>query len=107
VACPTSVLLASIGAIVITLVARLISVATPVIAFKRAFRLPRGAWQVLTWGGLRGGISVALALALPAGSEKNVMLAMTYAVVVFSILIQGLTIRKVTRATANCSAQSD
>jgi CPA1 family monovalent cation:H+ antiporter len=107
VAFPTSVLLASIGAIVITLVARLISVATPVIAFKRAFRLPRGAWQVLTWGGLRGGISVALALALPAGSEKNVMLAMTYAVVVFSILIQGLTIRKVTRATANCSAQSD
>lgn len=102
IAFPTNVLLASIGAILITLAARLVSVAAPVVAFKRAFRLPNGAWQVLTWGGLRGGISVALALALPAGAERNVLLAMTYAVVVFSILVQGLSIRSVTRATADC-----
>jgi CPA1 family monovalent cation:H+ antiporter len=102
VAFPTNVLLASVGAILITLAARLISVGTPVVVFERAFRLPKGAWQVLTWGGLRGGISIALAFALPVGPERNILLAMTYAVVVFSILVQGLSIRSVTLATANC-----
>ena len=46
---------------------------------------------VLTWGGLRGGISVALALSLPAGRERDLLLAMTYAVAAFSILVQGTT----------------
>ena len=104
IAFPTHVLLAALAAIVITLLARLVSVALPVVVLKRAFGLPRGSWQILTWGGLRGGISVALALALPVSTERNVLLAMTYAVVVFSILVQGMTIRSVTRASADCAA---
>ena len=51
--------------------------------------------KVLTWGGLRGGISVALVLSLPAGPQRDLLLALTYAVVVFSILVQGLTIKGV------------
>jgi CPA1 family monovalent cation:H+ antiporter len=46
----------------------------------------------MTWGGLRGGISVALALSLPKGNEREVILAVTYAIVIFSILVQGLTL---------------
>ena len=49
----------------------------------------------MTWGGLRGGIPVALALSLPAGKEREVLLAITYVVVVFSIVVQGITIRRV------------
>ncbi len=105
IAFPANVVAASAGAILITLSARLLTVGVPVVAFKRAFALPNGAWQVLTWGGLRGGISVALALALPLGPERNVLLALTYSVVVFSILVQGLTIRAVARATADCQPE--
>jgi monovalent cation:H+ antiporter, CPA1 family len=93
----SDILIASIGVIAITLLARLLSVGVPVIAFKLAFGLPNGAWQVLTWGGLRGGISVALALSLPAGEQRSLLLALTYAVVVFSILVQGLSIGSVAR----------
>ncbi len=52
---------------------------------------------MLTWGGLRGGISVALALSLSAGPERDTLVALTYSVVVFSILVQGLSIGYVTR----------
>ncbi len=46
----------------------------------------------MTWGGIRGGISVALALSLPEGPERDIIVAVTYAIVVFSILVQGLTL---------------
>ncbi|BAN34545.1 Na+/H+ antiporter [Sulfuricella denitrificans skB26] len=97
----TSLALAALAVIAITLTARLLSVGTPIILLGRVFRLPRGALQVLTWGGLRGGISVALALSLPSGPQRDVVLALTYAVVVFSILVQGLSIGKVVRSVGD------
>jgi len=90
-------------AIVVTLAARLVSVGAPVSVLGARFGLPAGSWRVLTWGGLRGGISVALALSLPAGPARDTVLALTYCVVVFSILIQGLTIGQVVRGTVRGS----
>ncbi|MGH8599096.1 MAG: cation:proton antiporter [Burkholderiales bacterium] len=85
-------LLAGLGAIVIVLFARLASISLPVLAIGR-LRSFRGATiPVLTWGALRGGIAVALALSIPPGNQRNIVLTMTYVVVVFSILVQGLTI---------------
>ncbi|RPJ48755.1 MAG: sodium:proton antiporter [Betaproteobacteria bacterium] len=90
-------LVAASVAVVVTLVARVLTVGMPVKALHKAFNLPKGSWKVLTWGGLRGGISVALALSLPAGPERDTVVALTYVVVVFSILVQGLSMGQVTR----------
>lgn len=84
--------------IIIALLARLIVVGMTTKTLSRQLNLPTGAWKVLTWGGLRGGISVALVLQLPAGSERDILLALTYAVVVFSILVQGLSVGKVAKS---------
>jgi len=90
-------LIAASVAVAVTLLARLLTVGLPVGLLQRSIGLPRGAWKVLTWGGLRGGISVALALSLPPGPARDTVLALTYCVVVFSILGQGLSIGHVTR----------
>lgn len=79
----------------IALGARFISVSLPIIALSIKQTFTSGAIPVLTWGGLRGGISVALALSLPAIPEKSLILTATYAVVLFSIVVQGLTVRAV------------
>ena len=84
-------------AIPVVLFARWVSVATPMTLLGLREEFTRGAIPVLTWGGLRGGISVALALSLPMSSVKPVLLSTTYAVVIFSIVVQGLTIGRVVK----------
>jgi CPA1 family monovalent cation:H+ antiporter len=79
-------------AIVILLSARLVSVSVSIQLLKRYRTFSPHVVKILTWGGLRGGISIALALSLPVGAERDTLLAITYGVVVFSILVQGLTI---------------
>lgn len=78
----------------VVLSARFVSVAIPVTIMKPFKKFSPNAIKILTWGGLRGGISVALALSLPTGAEREVILTITYIVVIFSILVQGLTIDK-------------
>ena len=83
---------AALLAIIIVLSARLVSVSVPIFLLKRFRTFSPHVVKILTWCGLRGGISIALALSLPVGGERDVLLAITYGVVVFSILVQGLTI---------------
>jgi len=87
----------SLLAIPVVLLARLIAVSVPIGLLGIREKFTEGAIWVLTWGGLRGGISVALALSLPDGPYKAPILTITYAVVVFSIIVQGLSMEKLVR----------
>lgn len=85
----------AICAIPIVLFARWLSVGIPMILIKRTVKRVKCTINLLTWSGIRGGISIALALSLAMGPMKNQILVATYAVVVFSIIVQGLTISPV------------
>jgi CPA1 family monovalent cation:H+ antiporter len=78
----------------VVLLARFISVGIPVTLMRRIRDFSPHAVKILTWGGLRGGISVALALSIPNGPEREALLTVTYIIVIFSILVQGLTIER-------------
>jgi CPA1 family monovalent cation:H+ antiporter len=79
------------------LIARFISIGIPMTLLSRFMTFSSGAVRILTWGGLRGGISVALALSIPPASERHIILTFTYTVVLFSILVQGSTIEKLVK----------
>ena len=100
--------LASLVLIVAVLFSRFVCVGIPIklLSLGRDFG-PRTI-RILTWGGLRGGISVALALSLPTGPERDVIVPITYVVVVFSILVQGLTVSKlIPRQTATSTGPAN
>ncbi len=86
----------------IILLVRFVSVGFPITVIRTQKELPKNLIKILVWGGLRGGISVALALSLPAGEYRDLVLFLTYVIVVFSIIVQGLTlgpfIRRLTTA---------
>ncbi len=87
-------LTAGVAAIALALVARLAAVAVPVLMLRPFRGFSAGVIPIMTWGGLKGGISVALALSLPDGEWKPLILTATYIVVIFSIIVQGLTVAK-------------
>jgi CPA1 family monovalent cation:H+ antiporter len=95
-------LFAGLWAIPVVLAARFFSVWLPVTVLRRRRRIDRLTVRMLTWGGLRGAIAVALALVLPRDLDgREIILMMTYVVVVFSVLVQGLTIGPLTRYWLN------
>jgi CPA1 family monovalent cation:H+ antiporter len=97
IAYPAGGWLAALLVVALSLLARVLVVGLPVHVWPGWFGLPPGAAWLLTWSGVRGGISVALSLSLPPGPDRDVVLMLTYSVVVFSILVQGLTIGRLVR----------
>jgi CPA1 family monovalent cation:H+ antiporter len=87
-------LIASVLLIPLLLLSRFVSVALPIVVMRLFRTFSPHVIKILTWGGLRGGISVAMALSLPPGRHRDIILTITYVVVVFSIFVQGLTIGK-------------
>lgn len=85
-------LIAGLVAIPITLLARYLSLRIPAAIFKKYIHTDKNTIKVMTWGGLRGGLSIAMALSLTAPLPKTEFVFMIYVVVLFSIIVQGLTV---------------
>jgi len=85
-------LVAGLLLILIVLAVRFFSVGLPIRLISIIAPVTPNLVKILVWGGLRGGISVALALSLPEGDSRDIVLFLTYVIVVFSIVVQGLTI---------------
>jgi CPA1 family monovalent cation:H+ antiporter len=86
-------LFAGMIAILIVLFSRVVSIGAPQFLLTIGKKFDYKSLKIMTWGGLRGGISVAMAISLPLGVERDIIITMTYIVVVFSILVQGLTMK--------------
>ena len=99
---------ASLLAIPLVLLVRLITVAVPLKLFQAKSRAKQQPWMItiLTWGGLRGGLAVALALSTPTSPYRDLILSLTYAVVIFSVIIQGLTISPLAKAASKAEAEA-
>ena len=93
----TQLLLVALLTIPLVLLARFVAVAIPLGLLHSVLPLPKSALPILTWGALRGGISIALALALPPGLVKNVILTATFAVVLFSVFAQGSSLMRLSK----------
>lgn len=87
-------------AIAVVLFARLISIWVPARFMSLRTRFSPQTIKVLVWGGIRGGVSIALAMSIPKSEYSEIILSITYCVVVFSIIVQGLTIAKVANPKA-------
>jgi monovalent cation:H+ antiporter, CPA1 family len=94
------------AAIPIVLLARVVAVSAPLLLLRWTHSLSVRNVPFLTWAGIRGGISVALALSLPEGQYTSIIVAATYAVVLFSIVVQGSTFGAVARLTLNIPARA-
>lgn len=92
-----NVIIAGIICIPIVLIARFTSLAFPISYFKKKLDFVPNTNLIMTWGGLRGGISIALALSLTGNMERDLFVTITYIVVVFSIIVQGLTVGKLVK----------
>ena len=87
--------LISLLSVVFVLVARAVSITLPSVVLGRTLELPYKRIAIIIWAGLRGGISVALALSLPDSEFKPMIVSVSYVIVIFSIIVQGLTLNKV------------
>jgi CPA1 family monovalent cation:H+ antiporter len=99
-------LVASLLMIPAVLFARFVAVGIPIRVLGRWRRYSPHAVKILTWAGVRGGISVALALSLPPGPVRQVFVPMTYVIVLFSILVQGLSLRSLVQRTVGAPTQA-
>ena len=89
-----------IVAIIILLIARAVSIILPVVFLRRTIKIKYNSILVLTWGGLWGGISIALALSLPASPYRELILTCSFFIVVFSVIVQGLTLNRLVEKVA-------